>query len=156
MLTKLSELWLSDNNIHGPLDLSMFPDLILYGGNNLPMDRMPDFSHNPKLTGIHICGSGGAQYMEPNFFRDWPEIRALNICGYPGETVDLSLNTKMEDLWMSDMHNIKVLDLSASPKLRGVWLERCEKLEKVYLHKDVDLNRIELNMSGTNATIEFK
>lgn len=157
MLTHLENLSIGDNNITEPVDLSIFPDLTDYGGNNLPLSRIPDFSHNPKLQSLHLCGSGGAIYMDEGFFRQWPEIKDFNIGGYPGESIDLSLNTKMETLWMGDMTNVKVLDLSASPHLRFIWLNGCSKLETVYLHKDVDISRLEINKEGTHdAKIEFK
>lgn len=157
MLAQLKELGIGDNDITEPVDLSLFPELTDYGGNNLPLSRLPDFSNNPKLTGIHFCYSGGAIYMDSDFFRNWPEIRSFNIGGYSGESIDLSLNTKMESLWMGDMKNIRTLDLSASPNLRFVCLNGCTKLEKVYLHKDVDVNNLETELNDThNIVFEFR
>ena len=156
MLAKLEDLSFGDNNIAEPIDLSIFPDLAYYGGNNLPLGRIPDFSHNSKLIGIHICGSGGAIYMDEAFFRQWPEIKEFNISSYQGESIDLSLNTKMESLWMGDMPNVRILDLSASPNLKFVCLNECRKLEKVYLHRDVDISGVEFELNNVHATIELK
>lgn len=145
------------NNLLTSIDISMLTKLKEFSiGDNLPVGRMPDFSHNPKLVSIHICGIGGAIYMDEAFFHQWPEVKAFNICGYLKGSVDLSLNTKMEDRWMADMPNIRILDLSASPNLRYVYLERCPKLEKLYLHKDVNIDGLKLDMAETHATIEYK
>lgn len=156
MLAQLKELSIGDNDITEPVDLSLFPELTDYGGNNLPLSRLPDFSNNPKLTSIHISSSGGAIYIDEAFFRQWPEIRDFNISSFPGESIDLSLNKKMSSIWMPDMPNIRVLDLSASPNLKFVCLNECRKLEKIYLNKNVDIDELELELNNVDATIEFK
>lgn len=157
MLSCLIELSVGGNMISEPLDLSYCEKLTRYDGNNLPLSRMPDFSHNPKLQGIHMCTTGGAEYMDEDFFRDWPEIREFNIAGYQGTAIDFSLNTKMETLWLQDIPNVKVFDLSASPNLRYICLNGDEKLEKVYVHKDVDISNLEVETdSRCHASIEHK
>lgn len=157
MLTHLENLSIGDNDISEPVDLSIFPNLTDYGGNNLPLSRMPDFSHNPKLQSLHICGSGGAIYMDKDFFRDWPEVQDFNINGYPGETIDLSRNTKMRSLWIAGMPNIKVLDLSASPYLSYICINDDDRLEKVYVHKNVDISRLNVESNDRfHGTIEHK
>ncbi|MDO5443372.1 MAG: hypothetical protein Q4G10_06840 [Bacteroidia bacterium] len=157
MLKKLENLTVSDNDIRDPIDLSAFPELRIYGGNNLPIYRVPDFSHNPKLDNIHFCNQGGAFYIDKDFFRDWPDIKAFNISGYPGDTIDLSLNTKMESLWLHGMPDIKILDLSASPNLKDIYIYGDEKLEKVYVHKDVDISRLTIETDDkVHAVIEHK
>ena len=157
MLSRLEHLFVDDNQIPEPVDLSVFPELKDYGGNNLPLGRMPDFSHNPKLQAIHICGSGGAKYMDSDFFRDWPEIRCFNICCYPGETLDLSQNAKIEDIWASDMQNVRILDLSASPNLRFICINDNKNLEKVYVHRNVDISKLKVEANDVvHAVIEHK
>ena len=156
-LSKLEEFSPGDNPIAEPFDLSCFPNLAIYFGNNLPIKKMPDFSHNPKLTSIHFCGEGGAYYMDKDFFRDWPDVKAFNIGGYPGDTIDLSLNTKMEDIWIGGMPNVKILDLSASPVLKFIVLSGDEKLETVYVHKEVDISKLTVETDDkVHAVIEHK
>ena len=151
----LEELSIGDNNISGPIDLSRFEALTIYYGNNLPLDRLPDFSHNPKLKGIHICQRGGAIYIDKDFFRNWPDIEAINICGYQHESIDFSLNTKIENLWASDLPNLKILDLSASPNLKYICLNGDETLEKVIVHKSIDISKLEIEANSKfHASVE--
>ena len=157
MLQSLEILSIGDNPIKGPVDLSGCPQLRFYGGNNLPLPDVPDFSHNPNLDSIHICGSGGAKYIDKDFFRDWPNVRDFQIGLYRGETIDLSLNSKMEHLWMGDMSNVRILDLSASPNLKYIDLAGDKVLEKVYVHKDVDISRLEVRTDDeVHAEILYK
>ncbi len=151
----LEELSIGDNDISEPMDLSNFKNLTLYGGNNLPLDRAPDFSHNPKLKGIHICWRGGAVYIDKDFFRSWPDIEAINICGYQCESIDFSLNTRIESLWASDLPNLRILDLSASPNLKYICLNGDEKLERVIVHKSIDIGKLEIEANEKfHGTIE--
>ena len=156
MLVRLKDLSVGDNNISETLDLSRFKNLTNYGGNNLPLKAVPDFTQNPNLESIHICGSGGALYIDESFFRNFPDIKDFNICCYPGDSLDLSLNSKMCRLWMSDMPNVRILDLSASPHLSYICINEDGKLEKVYVHKDVDISRLEIEAFNCNASIEHK
>lgn len=151
----LEELSIGDNNISEPIDLSRFEALTIYYGNNLPLDRLPDFSHNPKLKGIHICQRGGAIYIDKDFFRNWPDIEAINICGYQHESIDFSLNTRIESLWAADLPNLKILDLSASPNLKYICLNGDETLEKVIVHKSIDISKLEIEANSKfHASVE--
>lgn len=151
----LEELSIGDNNISEPIDLSRFEALTIYYGNNLPLDRLPDFSHNPKLEEIHICHSGGAIYIDKDFFRNWPDIEAINICCYQHESIDFSLNTRIENLWAADLPNLKILDLSAAPNLKFIYLNGNEKMEKVIVHKSVDISKLKIEADGRfHASVE--
>lgn len=151
----LEELSIGDNNIPEPIDLSRFEALTIYYGNNLPLDRLPDFSHNPKLKGMHICQRGGAIYIDKDFFRNWPDIEAINIGGYQHASIDFSLNTRIESLWAASLPNLKILDLSASPNLKYICLNGDETLEKVIVHKSIDISKMEIEANGKfHASIE--
>lgn len=151
----LEELSIGDNNIPEPIDLSRFEALTIYHGNNLPLDRLPDFSHNPKLKEIHICWKGGAVYIDKDFFRNWPDIEAINICGYQHESIDFSLNTKIERLWADDLPNLRILDLSASPNLKYICLNGDETLEKVIVHRSIDISKLEIEANSKfHASVE--
>lgn len=155
-LANLKDLWIGGNPISEIPDLSPLPELETYGGNSLLLNDVPDFSHNPKLVNIHLCGTGGARYIDKDFFRNWPDVKEINICQYQGETIDLSLNSKMARLYMADMSNVKVLDLSASPYITLLHLNHCTSLKTLYLNKAVDINAVELLTEGCTFQIEYK
>lgn len=122
------------------LDVSNNPLLIQFQVNGNPLNRVPDLTNNPYLEQIHINEAAGAYYIESDFFVSFPRVTGISIGGYPRETIDLSKNTLLESIWAHSMPNMEVLDLSASPRLKYLFVPNSRKLKIVYVHPDVDIS----------------
>ena len=140
---KLKILDVSDSKISS-IDVTHNPELELYGGNTLPLKDVPDLSHNPKLTDIHICSTGGAEFIGKDFFCSWPKLKRFNMGCYKGSEINLSLNTEMQDVWAPEIDRIKVLDLSASPYLRFISVNYSDILETIIVNDAVDISKLEI------------
>lgn len=157
MLPDLEELSCGDNRIYEPVDVSKNQKLKRYDGNGLRLSCVPDLSHNPSLTQIHISGTGGAEFIGKDFFCSWPDLEGVNFCVYRGVELDLSQNGKLRDVWAGDMPNMKVLDLSASPYLQFICINGSRALEKVYVNDAVDISRLRVEKTDdVTAVIEHK
>lgn len=154
----LKEFLIWDNNLLENLDISKNPEL---GQLNLQNNKITslDLSHNPKIYYLNLQGnplkqlpdfwslplkdlhlSGLVKGQPADFLSHFPDLKSVNFDGYDGTTIDLSQNTKLEEVWCSSLNKIKVLDLSASPKLRKLYCNTWGANSfSVYLHTDVQL-----------------
>jgi len=122
---KIRELWLQGNNYY----LSV-----------------TDITHLP-LEHLHLSSLEMTRHMGSDFLTYFPNLMSVNFSEYEGETIDLSKNTKLADVWCWNMTSIKVLDLSGAPNLK---LLECGsgangKPEKVIVHKDIDISSIHID-----------
>ena len=154
---KLRNLNFGDNQV-SQIDLSNNPLLQEFSAYNNKLTSL-DLSHNPLISGLHLWGnplsqlpdiwslplsslhiSGLVKGQPADFLTHFPELTSVNFSEFDGPTIDLSQNTKLEEVWCSSMNNIKVLDLSAAPKLRKLYCNTWGANSfSVYLHTDVQL-----------------
>lgn len=175
---KIEELWVSSNlsirklDLPNPgiirdftisdtriteFDLSTMPELVYYRGNNLKLKDVPDFSANPKLEQIEIGNQGGAYWVQDSeFFTKFPFLKAVQLCGYRLEEIDLSKNTLLERLWIECAGKLKELDLSMMPNLTELACGYDTSLETIYIHPDVDLDKLNPNLTDCPAKIVVK
>ena len=132
---ELEELRLQNSKLTG-IDLSHTPNIKQLSLQGSPME-IPDIWSLP-LTELHI--SGLVKGQPSGFLTHFPDLKSINIEGYDGESIDLSQNTKLEEVSCSSMNKIKVLDLSASPNLRRLYCNTWGANSfVVYLHSNVQL-----------------
>lgn len=136
------------------VDLEHLTNLKHYGGNNIPVPQMPDFSHCPNLEEIHISYNGGARYLDdPYYFRQFKNLKGLNIWGYQGSEIDFSEHEMLQSLWIGGMPNVKELDFSASPNLRYVNIGGDTSLETVFIHPS--LSESDIQIDGYSDNVRF-
>lgn len=154
---KLTRYSIGDTHITDFEIIKKMPLLEDYGGNNVQIYKMPDFSENPRLTSIHICGTGGALYLpdSTDFFTQWPALKALNVCCFQGTHIDFSKNTNLESLWISDCPNLEELDLSASSKFQYISFFHDTNLKTIYIHPDLDPKDIEISGNDGSCPAVF-
>lgn len=138
-------------------DLSTMPKLQVYGGNNLPLDFVPDFSSHPHMREIHICTTGGASWIsDPHYTCQFEELESINLCAYPLDTIDFSKNTRLRMLWISIANNLEEIDLSAAPDMEVLEFSDCEKLKRIYVHPDVVIENLHTLRGSCKAEILHK
>lgn len=155
-LKDLEELDLCETRLQQPIDPLQFKELINYGGNNNNLGYAPQFANPSKMTDVHICGTGGAHYIDKDYFRQFPALKSINFGGYPGEELDLSANTQIQYVWGSDMPILKVLDLSASPYLKEIYINECPNLRTVYLSKSIAKENLKIESNNSPVEIIYK
>lgn len=141
----LQQLDLSDNNL-SELDLTAYP-LLEELGLNCNKLRKLDLSQNPLLKGIHLCSM--SWLYDAAFFRNYPLLTSVNICGYDQAEIDFSLNTKLESIWFSDSRletldlrnskNIRYLEGYHNPYLQTIYLPAGCHLETLHIGKNVEV-----------------
>lgn len=65
------------------------------------------------------------------------------------DTIDNSQNTELESILGRNMNNLEVLDLSANPRIRDLYIDHCSKLDTVYLYPSAEL----LNLDKDDYTV---
>ena len=138
-------------------DLSTMPALEVYGGNNLPINFVPDMKSHPHMREMHLCCEGGAFWLDdPDYFTGFEDMESLNICGYRLDHVDLSKNKKLHMLWISIANNLTELDISTAPDMEVLEFSDCEKLERIYVHPDVVIEDLKILRGSCKAVICHK
>lgn len=153
---KLNNFSIGDTRITD-FDLSTMPNLRVYGGNNLPLDFLPDFSGHPLMRELHICTTGGASWIsDPNYLCQFEGLEAVNLSAYPLETIDFSKNTKLHMLWIGIANKLEEIDLSAAPDLEILEFADCEKLQRIYVHPNVIIENLKIARGSCRAEILHK
>lgn len=139
------------NNLKS-LDLSGCPKLraVYCWNNNL---TSLDLSHNPFLTDLRCMDN---EFYDGLDLSHNEELRIL-ICSHDYlQSLSLSNNTKLT--WLDCSANLlTVLDLSAAPNLTYLVIYGDEILETVYVHKDIDISRLDIGSDdNVHASIEHK
>lgn len=129
------------------LNFSQYPKLRDFNINGCPISVFPDPDHPENIECMHICNYGGAYYLPDGaYFSKFPKLRAVNYGGYKGETIDLSKNTGMEQVWGMDCPHLRTLDLSNSPYIKELYVYHCPDMT-IYLHPDAHPTVIEADDS---------
>ena len=137
------------------IDVTHNPLLQHFSSCDTNLDSCPDLSNNPLLTSIHLWGKGGIVYVPEDFFRSWPDVESINIGCYDKNRLDLSLNTKLRDVWADCLQNIHYLDLSASPGLEHISIRYSGCLDTVFVHPSVDLSKLNIEMRDDEVATKF-
>ena len=138
-------------------DLGTMPRLQVYGGNNLPIDFVPDLSSHPHMTEIHLCTTGGASWIDdPHYPCQFEDLEGVNLCAYPLETIDFSKNTKLRALWISIANRLEEIDLSAAPDMEIIEFADCERLKRIYVHPNVVIENLKTLRGSCQAEILHK
>lgn len=153
---KLTNFSIGDTRIT-EFDLSAMPKLQVFGGNNLPLDFLPDFSRHPHMREIHICTTGGASWInDPHYTCQFEELESINLCAFPLDTIDFSKNTKLRMLWISIANKLEEIDLSAAPDMEVLEFADCEKLKRIYVHPNVVIDNLKTLRGSCRAEILHK
>lgn len=151
----LEVLVISDNRLHS-IDLShnlKIRELWLQGNSHNM--SVTDITHLP-LEHLHLSSLEMTDHMSPDFLTNFPNLISVNFSNYEGETIDLSIHTKLVDVWCWNMPNLKVLDLSNSPYIKriscGNWTYD-NRPEKVIVHKDIDISSIHIDKSENTIVV---
>mgnify|MGYP002868967887 FL=1 len=62
---------------------------------------------------------------------------------YEGQTVDFSVNTQLEDLWAYGCPHLEELDLTATARLKKLYLGECPKLKHVLVRAGTVFEELE-------------
>ena len=135
--TALKELQCSENNLT-EIDLTNNRHIIILFLQDNPLS-LPDLS-GLDLESLHI--SELTHDLPADYFRQFPNLISVNFSGYRGAVLDLSQNTKLQDVWAWNINNMPSLNLSASSDLRNLYCSG-EQLQYVYVQNGVTFDHLE-------------
>lgn len=93
--------------------------------------------------------------LKPENMTDFPELVSINLGGYQGENLNLAKNTKMKDAWIVGMPNVTEFDLRYMPDLKNLYVNDCNKLQRIILSKNIDKQNLYLEKNNCPANLEI-